>query len=64
MKIYKFTIPVEGYEYFEVLAEDLDKAKELWNRNPNKFNVADDLNYNYSGDIEDYIDDIIEVIED
>lgn len=68
MKVFNFSIPVTGNEYYSVKAETLEEAIELLQEGAFKYKDGDDINWDLGCGIskislEDHLDDSYEVDE-
>ena len=64
MKVFNFSIPVTGTEYYSVKAETLEEAIELLEEDPSKYKDGDEIDWDISKtSLEDHLDDSYEVDE-
>ena len=67
MKVFNFSIPVTGTEYYSVKAETLEEAIELLGEDPSKYkdgDEIDEIDWDISKtSLEDHLDDSYEVDE-
>lgn len=67
MKVFNFSIPVTGTEYYSVKAETLEEAIELLEEDPSKYkdgDEIDEIDWDISKtSLEDHLDDSYEVDE-
>ncbi len=54
-KRYSFTLPVSGYECFEVIADSIEDALDKLKENSYEYKVGDDIEFS-QGISEDYLD--------
>jgi len=64
MKVFNFSIPVTGTEYYSVKAETIEEAIELLKEYAYKYKEGDEIDWDISkNSVEDYLDDSYEVDE-
>ena len=65
MKVFDFSIPVTGTEYYVVEADTLEEAIELLKDDSSMYKHGDDIEWDISkNSFEDYLDESYEVDED
>ena len=68
MKVFNFSIPITGTEYYSVKADTLEEAIELLQEDSNKYKDGDEIDWDMGWGIskislEDCLDDSYEVDE-